>query len=235
MKYIRKKGCPHGYAQWCRSVAGTDKSRWSEMPSGVKGPLLGTLLSEQGQLCAYTMRRIERGSSHIEHIKPQSRCRAELPGSDLYYVNLVACFPADGMHQQYRYGAQKKDNWWEHDGAKFISPLQPKCEQRFRFDLEGEVVAVNDHAAAMTTIEVLGLNHKSLIEDRQRAITELIYGPDGREPLSPASAQRLRRTICDLRHGYFYEFCVALKDALSEYLSTIKKLAKRRIAARRAR
>ena len=234
MKYIRKAGCPHGYAQWCRSVADTDKSRWSEVPSGVKGPLLDALVSEQGQLCAYTMRRIERNSSHIEHIKPQSRCRAELPGSDLNYGNLVACFPADGMRQQYRYGAQKKDNWWVHDGAEFLSPLQPQCEQRFRFDLTGEVVAADHHAAANTTIKVLGLNHKSLIDDRKRVIAEFIYGHNGCNPLSRSSAQRLRQTICDLQHGQFYEYCVAIKDALSEHLKAIQKIAKRRIAARRA-
>lgn len=235
MKCIRKAGCPHSYAQWCKSVAGTDKSSWREVPSAVKGPLLDALISEQGYLCAYTMRRIGRGASHIEHVKPQSRCRADSPGSDLNYQNIVACFPAEGMRQQYRYGAQKKGNWWDHDGTEFISPLQSQCEQRFRFNLEGEVVAVHNHAAAAMTIKVLALNHKSLIDDRKRAITELIYGPDGREPLSKASALRMRETICDLQHGQFYEFCIAIKDAHTEYLDFIRKLAKRRTAARRTR
>lgn len=234
MKYIRKAAVPQGYTRWCRSVVGTDKSRWSELPREVKRPLLEGLISEQGHLCAYTMRRIEGSSSHIEHIKPQSRCRAELPGSDLDYHNIVACFPAEGMPSKFRYGAQKKGNWWEHDGVEFLSPLQPQCEQRLRFDLTGKVVAVDRHAAANTTIKVLDLNHKSLIDDRKRVIAEFIYGHNGCNPLSQSNAQRLSKTICDLQHGQFYEYCVAIKDALSEHLKTIQKIAKRRIAARRA-
>ena len=99
MKHIRKNSCPHIYSNWVHSVAGTDKARWDEVPIAMKRPLLDALISEQGWLCAYTMRRIESTSSHVEHIKPQSRCRADLPGSDLEYGNLVACFPADGMRE----------------------------------------------------------------------------------------------------------------------------------------
>lgn len=236
MKYIQKAGCPHAYSQWCSAVAGTDKSDWREVPSAQKGQLLAAMIAEQGELCAYTMRRIDKDSSHVEHIKPQSRCRVDLPGSDLDYSNLIACFPRDGMKATYRYGAQSKESWWENDGADFVSPLQPACERFFRFDLDGEISAVGNRAAARTTIDVLALDHRSLAEDRKRVIEEFIYGPGGDDPMSPANARRARDTICDRDgHGRFYEFCVAICDALEFHLTALRRLGQRRKAARRGR
>ena len=135
--------------------------------------------ADQGGLCAYTMRRIDSNSSHVEHIKPRSRCRQDLRGSDLDYTNLVACFPRHDVKGQPRYGARLKDNWWDNDGTEFVSPLQSTCEQVFRFKLNGEIEAINKRTEAITTIDVLGLDHKSLTEDRKRVIEEFIYGPMG--------------------------------------------------------
>jgi uncharacterized protein (TIGR02646 family) len=186
MKHIQKEGCPRAYSQWCAAVAGTNKADYREIPTTEKQALLAALIKEQGALCAYTMRRIGTNSAHIEHIKPESRCRADRPGSDLDYGNMVACFPRDGMRTAYRYGAQKKDNWWENDGAAFVSPLHQACERRFRFNLDGKIMAVASHSAAMTTIRILGLDHESLTEDRKRVIEEFIYGSQGNNPLSPS-------------------------------------------------
>jgi uncharacterized protein (TIGR02646 family) len=236
MKYIRKAGCPHVYSQWCSAVAGTSKADWREVPSATKGHLLAGLIAEQGELCAYTMRRISKESSHVEHIKPQGLCRANLYGSDLDYSNLVACFPREGMKGAYRYGAQFKDSWWDDDGSEFVSPLQSSCERFFRFGLDGEIAAVGKRGAAITTIRVLGLNHQSLAEDRKRAIEEFIYGPSGHDPMSPANARRTQRNICDRDgHGRFAEFCVALRDAVEAHLTALAKIGRRRIAMRRSR
>ena len=234
MKYIQKTGCPHSYAEWCAEVAGTSKSDWREVPSAQKKLILEAMTADQGGLCAYTMRRIDNKSSHVEHIKPQSRCRKDLHGSDLEYANLVACFPRQGMKAQYRYGAQHKDYWWDNDGAEFVSPLQPTCERVFRFKLNGEIEAVNNRTQAITTIDVLGLNHRSLTEDRKRVIEEFIYGPTGDTPLSYTTAQRVRDRICDRRgNNRYYEFCVALRAALEEHMAALTKHRQRRRFARR--
>lgn len=237
MKYIRKAGCPHAYSQWCSAVSGTSKSDWREVPLDQKTELLKAMNKEQGWLCAYTLRRIDADSSHVEHIKPQSRCRADVHGSDLDHSNLVACFPRDGMKTAYRYGAQLKDSWWDDDGAAFVSPLQSNCESFFRCGLNGKIKAVRNRAAAETTIEVLGLNHDSLKEDRRRVIEEFVYGPTGTDPISLARTRRALDAICDREpNGRFYEFCVAIRDALEEYLSYLqKRSSKRKQAIRRSR
>jgi uncharacterized protein (TIGR02646 family) len=236
VKHIQKRGRPPKFGQWCTSVAGTNKEDFREIPRAEKDALLNALIAEQGGLCAYTMRRIEEGSSHVEHIKPQSLCRAEHRGVDLDYGNLVACFPRDGMSRRCRYGAQEKGDWWESDGASFVSPLHPACEQSFHFDLDGNITPVGNHQDAVVTIEVLALDHASLTEDRKRVIVEFIYGPDGDSPLSPAQANQAAAAICaPYTGGHFREFCVAIRDALAEYLTFLARLARKRKAARRRR
>jgi len=228
MKHVRKLGAPQDYITWCNLVRGKSNENYSCLQNPQKANLHRALLREQGWLCAYTMRRIEESSSHIEHIKPEGICRAEAVGSDLNYANLVACFPREGMERKYRYGAQWKDNWWQNDGVEFVSPLHPNCETRFRFYLDGSIQAVRNHPAAVTTIRVLGLDHRSLAEDRKRVIVEFVYGPNGDNPMSPTQAQRAVRTICNPNASRFHEFCVVIRDALCEHVRQLRKLASRR-------
>lgn len=236
MKYIQKTGCPHSYSGWCAQVAETNKSDWREVPSAQKELILTAMIADQGGLCAYTMRRIENKSSHVEHIKPRRRCRKDRRGSDLDYTNLVACFPRCDVKGQPRYGARLKDDWWDNDGAEFVSPLQPACEQVFRFKLNGEIEAVNNRTEAITTIAVLGLDHRSLTEDRKRVIEEFIYGPRGDAPISYAAAQRARNSICNRKgNSLFNVFCVAIRAALEEHMAALTKLRQRRRYAQRNR
>jgi uncharacterized protein (TIGR02646 family) len=234
MKYIQKSNGPRIYIRWCADVAGTAKEDYRELPVAEKEALLGALIQEQGELCAYTMRRIADGSSHVEHIKPQVVCRAHGVGEDLNYANLVACFPRDGMKARYRYGAQRKDNWWDNGGALFVSPLHPACEQRFDFDIDGTISPVRDNPAAVATIKVLALDHESLTEDRKRVIEEFIYGPAGDAALSAAQAVMAQASICNrFAQGHFAEFCVAIRHALGHYVSILNKRARRNRAIRR--
>jgi len=231
MKFVQKGGPPHKYRAWCRAVVGTAQEDYRDLPGDVKSQLLPALAKEQGDICAYTMKRIDKDSSHIEHIKPEGFCRAEKAGSDLDFSNMVACFPRAGMPRVCRYGAQKKDSWW--DPTLFVSPLNPACEKRFRFSLDGQMLAVDDNEAASNTIGILALNHPSLAEDRRRAIQELIYGENGSAPLSRTKASRLRDEVCVRSKGMFVEFCVALRDALDAHIKYIEKLARKRSYARR--
>lgn len=234
MKYIHKSGAPRAYTQWCARVRGTKEEDYNELRSPEKDALHSALVREQGGLCAYTMRRIDESSSHIEHVKPYSLCRTENPKTDLDYRNLVACFPRLGMKKLYRYGAQAKGNWWQNDGNSFVSPLHPSCEARFKFDLDGEINAVDHNAATLNTIKVLALDHDSLTEDRKRVIDEFIYGAEGDKPLSQAEAEDAATSICNRNQRHeFYEFCVAIRHALGEYLRLLRKNVQRSKALRR--
>jgi uncharacterized protein (TIGR02646 family) len=231
MKFVQKGGPPHRYRTWCRGVHGKNEEDYREMPGDMKSLLLAELTKEQGEICAYTMKRIDMDTSHIEHIKPESLCRIDSKGSDLDFSNMLACFPRDGMRRVCRYGAQKKDDWW--NPTLFVSPLNPACERMFRFTIDGAVSAVRSNAAALNTIRVLSLDHPTLAEDRRRAIDEFIYGQGGSAPLSRAKASRLRKEVCTRSDGRFIEFCIALRDALDEYVKYIERLARKRAFAKR--
>jgi uncharacterized protein (TIGR02646 family) len=229
MKYIQKRGEPTRYSRWRLSVGGTAKEDYRELPRPEKQALLSTLVREQGFLCAYTMKGIDEASAHVEHIKPQSQCRQDDPGSDLNYRNMVACFPRDGMKAVYRYGAQQKGSWWDQGGASFISPLHVACEVRFRFDREGRIRAAGGNLAAVTTIGVLALDHGSLTEERKRVIVEFIFGSDRASPLSKKQTQRSITGICDRDgQGQFRVFCVALRHALEDHIGLLRKLTSRK-------
>lgn len=231
MKNIQKNGCPPNYTQWCKKVAGTDKEDYNELPPAEKQSLFDALITEQGSICGYTMKRIDQDTAHIEHIKPQSLCRAKRQGSDLEYRNLIACYPRDGMKAKYRYGAQQKGNWWENDGKEFVSPLYPECEKHFHFDLNGEVTAFDVSGA--TTIKILALNHKSLAEERKRVIEEFIYGENGDKLLSKTKATRAILVCEKDGEGYYQEFCIAIRDALRNYIDLLGKIARKNKSSRR--
>jgi uncharacterized protein (TIGR02646 family) len=231
MKYIHKAGEPREYADWRKKVQGTEKADFREIPKTengalLKGALLNALLAEQGWLCAYTMRRVENESAHVEHLKPESLCRKEQPESDLDYQNMVACFPREGMKLRYQYGAQAKGDWWDQE--LFASPLHPNCETRFRFDLLGNITFREDDAAAKETVKRLALNHDSLVEDRKRVIDNFIAD------LSKAQVERWILEVTKPRKdGRFIEFCVAIRSALEAYLQNLEKYRRKRAFAKR--
>jgi uncharacterized protein (TIGR02646 family) len=236
MKNIQKNGCPPNYVQWCKKVAGTDGEHFQEIPKSEKQELMDTLLAEQGFLCGYTMKRIDEDTAHIEHIKPESLCRSEKKGSDLNYRNLIACYPKKDRKDKngkYRYGARKKEDWWDNDGKEFVSPLDPECESLFHFDLKGNITASN--VAAATTIKVLALDNMSLTEDRKRVIEEFIYGPNKKDPISPADANRTLSHICNQQNGQgcYNEFCVAIRDALKQYVNFLEIIGRQKRSSRR--
>jgi len=224
MKYIQKNGCPEKYTLWCKSVVDTDEEDYNELKGVNKQILFDALIKEQGFICGYTMKKINRDTAHIEHIKPQSLCRREKPGSDLDYTNLIACYPLKDNKAKYRYGATKKGDWWEKGGKEFVSPLEYACESYFHFDLEGKIIASTSNIAAINTIKVLALNHGSLTEERKRVIEEFIHGPYKKDPLSPSQTTRAISNICNQNgEGHYHEFCIVIRDALKQHLSGLEK------------
>ncbi len=230
MKRVIKTGPPHAYKEWRKKVRGTQDEHYQiGLRNPLKRELHTALVTEQGYLCAYTMKRIRLETSHIEHIKPESLCRADRAGSDLDYENMVACFPRYGMSRRYRYGAQKRDDWWENNGVDFVTPLDVNCEKRFIFDLEGNINSKDGHPAAAQTIKKLGLNHATLTEDRRRVIREYMYGKEGDDPLSLAMSHQGFMSICSLdNQGEYLEFCVAIRDALKQHMRNLEKNHKKK-------
>ncbi len=194
------------------------------------------LLKEQGYLCAYTLRRLSSVEDcHIEHIQPQN----VVPGLDLDYANMAACFPKDGGDTSYGYGAPVKGGQPVDLGDNFISPHQSGCEQRFSYAATGEITSVNNDPAVSSTISILKLDHPELAELRRAAMEahglSLRRGTSRRtsKPKSAAEARRFaQEVILPDGKGRLEPFCIALAQVALVYAEREEKRAQRMCSTR---
>jgi uncharacterized protein (TIGR02646 family) len=228
MKYIQKTIAPAEYLTWCQTQQTLGVNfNFKSLPNPEKRILHNALLSEQGFICGYTMKRINKDLSHIEHMKPQHICIQEGVGTDLNYFNLIACYPQKGMKANCRYGAQAKDAWWENNGRELLLPLNDSCELRVVFNLKGEISPTRIQTESTNnTISVLKLDDPILTEDRKNAIHEFIYGNNGYELISPEDANiAIDNVYKPTDDDHLNEFCIAIHDALYEYIDILKKIS----------
>ena len=237
MRKIEKRAEPPELTQWRAAHQvdpggrginyGYDALRQS---SAVADQLLESLLAEQGGLCAYTGRRIDRASAHVEHLRPQTPWRAHR-GLDVTYSNMVACWPKpNGPRGQY--GAHPKEDWpTPGEEALFVSPLSDRCETRFVFNQRGEIKSADaTDRAAVATIKRLKLDHKLLTALRGREI-ESVLGTTRR--LALKEARKRLRTIEDSEAALdgganvlLDPYCFALKQSLRRFIKAGERIQK---------
>ena len=127
-----------------------------------------SLVNEQGGICCYCERRIAVDqSSHIEHFKGKSK-----------YLPLV--FVYNNLHTSCNGIPGTRDHCCGHKRAEHgnpdipVSPLDDKCESRFRFTGRGVMKpASEDDNDAINTIDFLGLNSPKLRGMRERLMHQL--------------------------------------------------------------
>jgi uncharacterized protein (TIGR02646 family) len=193
MKSITKLGQPEELIRWKAENAETPQN----LVYGGSFPgeaVRKSLLNEQFHLCAYTLRRLKtaaecqiaeddtRAACHIEHLLPQSR---RVPGEDIDYQNMLACFPASQSAVACEFGAHAKAGFDPTNGG-FVSPLSPTAEAHFEFDKYGGIQGTT--VEGNSTIKLLKLNHKTLVNDRLAVIKGYLQ-PKGKN----VSAQAARR------------------------------------------
>ncbi len=231
MKRIIKKNPPPELQRWFRQQGGLNCS-YDDMPTSLKDLVKERLIEEQGALCCYTGKRVDKNSSHIEHLKPQSASRVNSDNDDVTYKNMLAAFPKEPKTKNAPpcpYGAKPRENWY--DLTLFVHPLLPNCEQRFVFNTNGEIAPRNaDDEGAKETIRVLRLNHEYLNEDRKEAIHEFLYADE----ISEAQAKRLREKVMHRDYtGRFKHFCFVLAQACDEYIRRLEMRRARSVAIQR--
>lgn len=201
-----------------------------------RGPIKNALLTEQGYICAYTLKRISLETCHIEHLKPEQLCRDHMEKgieavSDLDYNNMVACFPKNGqkgISKEKYFGAIKKDDSWANDGKDYVLPLQANCESHFQYSKSGEVQGVTDKGK--TTVTLLALDHNILVDERKKAIESFI---GIQNPIKKAKTLHAISEVDKISNGKFVEFCIPLKHALNEHLAYLDKIEKKLKYARK--
>jgi uncharacterized protein (TIGR02646 family) len=229
MRQITKGAEPAELTQWKAQNQGRPNYCYASLTADHRLKVRTTLVVEQRGLCAYTGRRIDVDSCHIEHLRPQAHCRH---GEDVDYRNLVAGVPAPNT-PQLPYGAHRKAAWPPvADEHLFVSPLSSGCTARFSFRLNGQVEAANAaDTAAVETIVRLGLNDLMLVQLRKAAINATLQ-IRGRGPASVKIADA-RRRLRGLKHaeqlaGILEPYSFVLVQALDRHIRRAEKIREAR-------
>ena len=148
-----------------------EHSTFDNIPLNVKEHLRQNLLSEQGYICCYCMKRIPEinpPTLKVEHFS----CQADNKHLQLTYSNLFAsCTGNEGQPKIKQTCDTKKGN-----SILTINPISnaPNCEGLFKFNADGEVSSFIENTDIERQInEVLNLNMQTLKDNRREIYLEV--------------------------------------------------------------
>ena len=233
MRTITKGAQPQELIRWRADNAAVPQNLMYGAGAFPGEAVRSSLLAEQLHLCAYTMRQLKtaaqcqaqgldtRASCHIEHLLPQCR---KVPGEDIDYQNMVACYPPSQSTVACEFGAHAKADFDPSTGG-FVSPLSPNAQTHFKFDERGGVKGGTADGAS--TIQVLNLNHQTLVNDRFAVIKGFLQ-PRGKK-LSAQAARRLAQQV--LRpdaQPRLSAYCVAVAQTALQHAEREERRAARK-------
>jgi uncharacterized protein (TIGR02646 family) len=190
MKHIVKGDEPKSFQDW-KALENEDwKPSYDLLQNPQKQDLHRSLFNEQGHVCCYCGREITLATSHIEHFRPQHAFESlELDYQNLHASCIRECNPEMPLHCGHH-----KGEWFDEDAA--ISPLDPGCEHRFSYTLDG-YISTTDAAdsPASTMIEKLKLDI-TYLKDRREETLKGVFDDDF---LLTSTEQELIRIAIEFR------------------------------------
>lgn len=206
MKYIKKSSPPSELISY-RNSAGASYDDLVANHHDIYEITRLSLAEEQGYICCYCGQRITGfEGTQIEHVFPKGTAAYGTMQLD-YETNLIACcdggkyerkidpsIPVDDLHCD-----TKKSN-----NPIPVTPLNPLCEEKFLFNIDGDIFGVGADAEA--TIEILNLKSPILKNMRKAAIDYYSQFPptDWNEELEKLKHKN--------SNNQFTEFCFVLKQ-----------------------
>jgi uncharacterized protein (TIGR02646 family) len=168
MRYIQKGNAPEGIVKYRQKPNANytgfkrGKKRYEETKKA--------LCEEQGYICCYCGREIKCDEqTQIEHLYPKSTEEYKEMQLD-YETNLLAC--CDGGKANRHLGLIDKTELFcetvKLSKVLPVNPLMKDCQDKFLYDITGEVVGVGKDAEV--TIKILNLNSPIIKNLRKGAI-----------------------------------------------------------------
>ncbi|MBN2209694.1 MAG: TIGR02646 family protein [Candidatus Coatesbacteria bacterium] len=213
MKFIIKQQEPIELSEWKTKKLKHQRKPWKKIPIEIKVAVREALKQEQGFICCYCECRISSDNDcHVEHLRPQSK----FPALALAYDNMLASCQQDLEPEEPARCGTKKADWF--DESLVVSPLDESCENRFKFNDQGDIApADSGDDAARETIDKLALNIDWLRARRKKAIREALN--------DESTPDQMRRPIDGFQHkdenGRFEPFCFAIIQILHRYLGNL--------------
>lgn len=214
MKFIKKNTVPPELIAY-RSTSGANYKDLIKNHPDIADIVRLSLADEQGYICCYCGRQID-GITHtrIEHIFPKSL--PDFQPMELDYENnlLAAC---DGGKQDRKADPTKTPNdlfcdVFKDDKIIPMHPLNPVCENKFLYDINGDIIGVGSDAEV--TIDLLNLNSVILKNKRKAAIKYYID-----YPVTDWNCEYKRLSNKD-GSGRYEEFCFVLQQYIETFHSS---------------
>lgn len=145
------------------------EAEYRNLPRPVRSAMESSLHAEQSGQCVYCGRKLSPAlhkDHHVELFRPQST----YPCLRLDYANLFLSCGPEGEHGIRQTCGSHKGKWFEEECH--IPPAPESCAKRFRFRSSGDIAGDNS-AEAEKMIEVLNLNHRELVTERQILIEDM--------------------------------------------------------------
>jgi len=178
MKHIVKGLEPDVFSAW-KALENPDWTpTYDDLRGAEKQAVKTALMQEQGYLCCYCERQLSDDDSHIEHFKPQHLADVD----PLDYANLLSSCQNRLDKGVPRHCGNLKGDWF--DAHLLVSPMSPDSEARFSYTADGRIHPSADDAAALATIQHLGLDIPKLISLRSAAIAPFLDEDLSNEELS---------------------------------------------------
>lgn len=216
MKHIQKSPEPPELEAFRKEWAESGQTpKWEDLPGDVSKAMRSALIAEQGHICCYCGRKLVQNDNHIEHFVPRNGTMGE-PALTFVWENLLASCQGNLLKGDPIHCGRKKDDWF--DATLMVSPLDPGCEDRFRFEFDGRIRAMHVvDLGAKTTIEKLDLDCARLQALRKTAFDG--YFLEGLETeLTPDDCEKLAVVFRERDgEGRYEPFCFALMAALAYF------------------
>jgi len=174
MKQIIKAAEPQSLVQH----RANQPAYFDNLPLGAKNDLRHNLLSEQGYICCYCMKRIPEkvekdGTVSYDMKLEHYKCQDSFSELQLTYSNLLgACTGNEGKPKKLQTCDTKKGNSIELT----INPTAklPNCETLFKYNAEGEISSIIGDAATDKQLnDILNLNMQTLKDGRSEVYLEV--------------------------------------------------------------
>lgn len=222
MREIRKGHEPVGLTQHRCDPGATFKG----LPSSTKESIQKQLLKEQGHICAYCMKRINKQQMKVEHW----HCQDKYPDEQLDYQNMLgACLGHEGEP----YSQQTCDTRKGNQRLKY-NPADPsRCiESRTHFLGNGKIQSdeIEDDVDGQISFdrqlnEVLNLNHPRLVKNRM-LVWNAVHDALAHKPGSRTSAEiqkLLDQWNRPNQQGQLREYCAVAVYYLRKRLKRLEK------------
>jgi uncharacterized protein (TIGR02646 family) len=172
MKHVVKGAAPRSFEDW--KVNGDDNwnPTYADLQNPEKRDVHEALVREQLFVCCYCGRSITFLDSHIEHFRPQGGPQSVWRHLDLSYENMHAsCVRETQPGLPLHCGHAKAGEFCE---SLHISPLDPDCEKRFVYALDGGIAGIHaSDLSAVYMVTLLRLDVPLLRSYRQEVLTRV--------------------------------------------------------------